>query len=209
MALNVERRIWSSESDNVNEFLRYYFLKHPQRKVYSIGNSQFLKMQKLGFFCSVRCPGNIILRSYDFAKILREKGIIVISGFHSPMEQECLKILLHGKQPIIICPARNIENMRIPKDWYKPLEEKRLLILSTFNEKQNRMTAQTAKVRNEFVALLSDKVFVGYAAPNSKTYQFCNNLIKKGKPIYTLNCPENIELINSGADVVNPDRFEI
>jgi len=33
----------------------------------------------------------------------------VISGFHTPAEKECLRILLRGAQPIIICPARSIE----------------------------------------------------------------------------------------------------
>ena len=205
----MEKRVWNSTLDNCNGFLRQYLIEYPERKVYGIGNSQLLKKQKLSFFCSVRCPGDIILKTYDLAKILRYKGIIVISGFHSPIEQECLQILLHGKQPVIICPARNIENMRVPKNWHKPLEENRLLILSIFNEKQNRMTAQTAKIRNEFIALLSDKVFVAFAAPNSKTYRLCNNLIEKGKPVYTLNSPNNVKLIDNGAEVVNLGQFKL
>ena len=66
-------------------------------------------MPLLGFFCATRCPGNVILRTYDLALPLREAGVPVIGGFHTPMEKECLEVLLRGQQPVVICPARSIE----------------------------------------------------------------------------------------------------
>jgi len=79
-----------------------------------IGNPVILQRNKLALFCSKKCPGNLILKAYDLVHELRESGTTVISGFHTPIEKECLRILLRGDQPIIICPARSIENMRIP-----------------------------------------------------------------------------------------------
>jgi len=169
------------------------------RACWSIGNQKIIKEKTLGLFCSIRCPGDIILKTYDLAKKLRDKGVTIVSGFHSPMEGECLRILLCGKQPIVICPARNIENMRIPKDWKKPLDDGRLLILSPFNKDQKRITTKTAKIRNEFVATIADKIFVAYAAPNSKTYRFCSNQMKKGKLVYTFNSPKARNLTSLGA----------
>jgi len=67
-----------------------------------------------GLFCSRTCPGSIVLPAFDHIIALRDHGGTVISGFHSEMEQECLKMLLRGSQPIIICPARAIQNMRVP-----------------------------------------------------------------------------------------------
>jgi hypothetical protein len=58
------------------------------------------------------------------------------------MERETLAILLRGKQPVVICPARDIG----PKMAYKYaelLEQRRLLILSPFNANQSRITAET------------------------------------------------------------------
>jgi len=31
------------------------------------------------------------------ARRMRDEGVTVISGFHSPIEKECLRILLRGK----------------------------------------------------------------------------------------------------------------
>jgi len=73
-----------------------------------------LKKTKLALFCSKKCPGQKILKAFDFARNLRDGQKTVISGFHSPIEKECLRILLRGKQPIIICPARSLEKMRVP-----------------------------------------------------------------------------------------------
>ena len=106
----------------------------------ALGNLDLLPLPKTALFCSTRCPGNFILTAYDQAANWRDAGRCVISGFHSPVEKECLKILLRGSQPIIVCPARSLPQ-RVPPDWEKPLAEGRLLILSCFNESERRVTA--------------------------------------------------------------------
>jgi len=65
---------------------------------------------------------------------VRDAGITVISGFHAPMDRECLRILLRGKQPIIVCPARSLEKLRFPANWREPIEAGRMLILSPSRE---------------------------------------------------------------------------
>ena len=62
---------------------------------------------------------------------MRDAGVPVIGGFQTPMEHECLRLLLRGTQPVVVCPARGIDNMRIPRDWGTALEDGRLLVLST------------------------------------------------------------------------------
>ncbi len=62
-------------------------------------------------------PGDTILRPHGQAVNWRDKDQCVISGFHSPLEKECLSILLRGKPPIIVCLARSIENIRVPDGW--------------------------------------------------------------------------------------------
>lgn len=43
-----------------------------------------------------KCPGTLILKSYDATRILRVSGRTIVSGFHSPVEKDCLDILLRG-----------------------------------------------------------------------------------------------------------------
>jgi predicted Rossmann fold nucleotide-binding protein DprA/Smf involved in DNA uptake len=130
-----------------------------------IGNQGLLAERKVGLFCSVRCPDDATLRAYDACRKLRDEGMTLISGFHSPVEKECLKILLQGTQPIIVCPARSVRKMRIPAEWRPALEGDRLLILSRFEQSPRRADSGSARRRNELVAALSDEVLIVHAEP--------------------------------------------
>ena len=59
----------------------------------------------IGFFCSVRCPGDIILKTYDLARALRRADARIIGGFQAAIEKEFLDILLRGTASVVICPA--------------------------------------------------------------------------------------------------------
>lgn len=134
-----------------------------------LGNPELLRARKTALFCSARTPGDAILRTHDAARRMRDDGITVISGFHSPIEKECLRILLRGKQPIIACPARAIETMRIPQELRAAFDAGRVLFLSPFAMVPKRVTTDSATRRNEFVAALADEAYVAYAASGGQT----------------------------------------
>ena len=175
------------------------------QSISTLGNPDILNQKPVALFCSVKCPGTLILHTYDLAQILRQTGITVIGGFHSPMEHECLTILLRGKQSIIICPARGIEGMRIKAEFKKPLEDGRLLILSSFKENQRWPTVKTTQYRNLFVAALSSVIFVTYAEPSGKTEEFCQEILSWQKPLYTFDSDYNKNIINMGTQPVKPE----
>jgi len=178
--------------------LKKYLSNTVPVSIIAIGNIDILQNKTLAVFSSSKCPGKVILRTYDLMKNIREAGITVISGFHSPMERECLNILLKGKQSIIFCPARSIEEMRIKPEYKKPLEEGRLLILSPFAEKAKRISQDRALERNRFIAAIGDSIFIPYAAPKSKTEQLCKELLAWNKPVYTLQSESNANLFAVG-----------
>jgi predicted Rossmann fold nucleotide-binding protein DprA/Smf involved in DNA uptake len=144
----------------------------------AIGPIEYLAHRKTAFFCSARTPGEAILRAHDLARRLRDGGTTVISGFHSPIEKECLSILLRGKQPIIICPARAIEGMRIPTECRQAFDAGRILYLSPFVEKPRRVDRDSALYRNEIVAALADSVYLAHVQPGGDTERL-SSLIRK------------------------------
>lgn len=135
----------------------------------ALGPLTIFAHQKTALFCSARTPGDAILRAHDMARTLRDDGRVVISGFHSPIEKECLKILLRGRQPIIICLARAIENLRVPAECREAFEAGRMLFLSPFIQQPIRATMDSAQRRNEFVAALADDAYVAHVTPGGKT----------------------------------------
>ena len=50
-------------------------------KFKSKGNLQLLEEPLTALFCSARCPGDIILKTYDMACSMRDAGVPVIGGF--------------------------------------------------------------------------------------------------------------------------------
>jgi hypothetical protein len=138
------------------------------------------------------------VHTYDLARVLRDAGIPVIGGFQSPMEKECLDLLLRGQQSVVICPARGIEYMRIPCNWRIPLDEGRLLVCSPFTAPYRRPTAGLAEQRNCFVAVLADTVVIAHVSPGSKIAGLSAEMVASGQRVYTLNLPENGELILHG-----------
>lgn len=146
------------------------------------GNLDLLVLPKTALFCSVRSPGHVVLATYDQAAKWRDSGRCIVSGFHSPIEKECLKILLRGTQPIIICPARSLTGMRISAEWQSAIETGRMLILSAFPDAPRRVTADVAARRNEFVAALADEAFVAHVEPGGKTEALQKRIVEWGVP---------------------------
>jgi predicted Rossmann fold nucleotide-binding protein DprA/Smf involved in DNA uptake len=172
----------------------------------ALGDEALLGRRKLALICSQKCPGDVILKTYDFARLLRGSGLAIVSGFHSPIEKDCLPILLRGPDPIIIVQAHRLSTSRLPMEWQKAIEAKRLLLLSPFGQREKRVTAALAAERNRFVAAISDEILVPFAAPGSKTEALALDLLASGKRVYTFSDRPG-PLLDAGARLVPPDFF--
>jgi predicted Rossmann fold nucleotide-binding protein DprA/Smf involved in DNA uptake len=175
-------------------------------EVATIGDAAPLDRPLLGLVCSVRCPGGIILAAYDLAVALREAGVPVAGGFHSPMEREMLRLLLRGRQSVVVCPARGVAGMRVPAERRGAIAEGRLAVASPFAADVRRATAQTAAARNRFVAALAAAVLVVHAAPGGKTEALCREVAGWGRPLAALADPANAELAALGAQALRVEE---
>lgn len=172
----------------------------------ALGDVLLLTCDRLALICSQTCSGDAILRTYDFACLVRGSGTAIVSGFHSPIERDCLPILLRGPDPIIICQAHRLSTTGLPVDWQKAIDAGRLLLLSPFIAKQKRVTAELAAERNRFVAAISDEVLIPYAAPGGKTEALALHLLASGERVYTFSDRPG-PLLDHGAKVVTPEFF--
>jgi hypothetical protein len=101
----------------------------------------------------------------DLAQRWRAENRAVISGFHTAVEKECLRIFLRGPQPLVICPARGIDPFQLPDDWQTKYNRGELLIISPFDASVRRPTKDTAEIRNRLVVDLATNVTIIYASP--------------------------------------------
>ena len=166
------------------------------------GNKALLDLPRRALFCSASCPGDVIIRAHDYFSDSRADGSVTIAGFQSSLERIWLALLLRARQPVVICPARAIETMRVPVGWRAALDGGSLMVVSPFSGGHRRATAESAVVRNEFVAGLADKILVPHAALGSKTEALCIRAAAQGKRLLTFASPNNANLIALGAHAV-------
>ena len=190
--------IIESTSSGCPATLRHGVLMVSCPRIWAIGNLDILQTRLLGCFCSTKCPGNVIVHIYDLARALRDAGISVVSRFHAPMERECLDLLLRGTQPIVICPARNIDQMRLPTAWRTPIAEGRMLVPPPFGAPHRRPNANLAEQRNVFVSAVANAVVIAHATPGSKIDRLLAGMLASDKQVYTLDLPENADLMDQG-----------
>ena len=138
-------------------------------KVEYLGNRELLKLKKTAFLASSTISSETVLRCYDWATEMRNRGECVVSGFSSKLEQDVLHFLLKGSQPIIIVLARRMYR-NIPDELKEPLAQNRLLIISVSNAV--RQSKVTAMARNRYVCEMADKIFFVGVTEQSSLYAF-------------------------------------
>ncbi|HAF14166.1 MAG TPA: hypothetical protein DCK99_10815 [Blastocatellia bacterium] len=134
-------------------------------KIWYHGHASLLDAPLNALFCSRTCPGEKILEAVDLAQRWRTEEHAVISGFHTPVEKECLRIFLRGPQRIVICPARGLDPFQLPPDWQQKFTRDELLIISPFDSSIRRPTKETAEIRTRLVLSLAQSKTIIHASP--------------------------------------------
>lgn len=123
-----------------------------------LGNKDLLKMKKVGFLASRKISTLSILPTLDWAmKVSKQKDITIVSGFHSKMERDVLKILFQGECGIIVVLARGMYR-NLPKQYEVAMLQNRLLIISYEKESVIRVSEATAHKRNDYVREIADEM---------------------------------------------------
>ena len=124
-----------------------------------LGNTELLKMRKVGFLASRKISTLSILPTLDWAmQVSKLQDIVVVSGFHSKMERDVLKILLQGECGIIVVLARGMYH-KLPKQYEEAMSQNRLLIISYEKESVTRISEATAHKRNNYVKNIADMMY--------------------------------------------------
>ncbi|OFZ53294.1 MAG: DNA-binding protein [Bacteroidetes bacterium RIFCSPHIGHO2_02_FULL_44_7] len=139
------------------------------------GNKNILKHYKTGFLSSRKCPAEVVLKSYEWAKRQRTQDNCVICGNHSQIERDIFEILLKGDQPLVLVLPRGLKK-RWDTLWLENVEKDRLLIISPFPKEIKRVTRETAIRKNETILSLSDKIVVGYKSSKGQLDRLLTNL---------------------------------
>jgi predicted Rossmann fold nucleotide-binding protein DprA/Smf involved in DNA uptake len=164
-----------------------------------LGNPALLHQPLIGLLCSRRVPPPLAEHALVWARSARDLRFPVVGGFLSPVERECLEVLLLGTQPVVVCLARGLASTRIPARWRVPLDRGRLLLVTPFADDVVQLSAATAEARNRLVASLARQLVVPHAAPGGHLIRLVREVIAGGKTVHSFDHPANVGLLRAGA----------
>ena len=131
------------------------------------GNPDLLDLPMAAFFASRQCPGAAIRAAMDWALQQARAKAVVVSGFHSPLEQSVLKVLIQARSPVVAVLARPVGGAKLPPEWIEPLNQGLMAVVSA-NLTTTRLTDEVAMARNTLVAQLATTIVVAHASPGGR-----------------------------------------
>ena len=132
-----------------------------------VGKEALLERPLLALIASRECPGHIMIETLDRIPEWIKARKTIVSGFHSPLEQQALHSLLRRKACVIKILARGIRNYRPLAHEREPLTEGRMLIVTTYPSAVARTTRAAALERNRLALALTDEHCIPHLSHNS------------------------------------------
>ncbi|MFT4193769.1 hypothetical protein [Ottowia sp.] len=123
----------------------------------------------LAFIASRQCPGHVFIETLDRVPQWASDGRVLISGFHSPLEQQVLRFLLRRNGRAIKLLARHLpagRDYQPTAEEREPLAQGYLLILSASPVAEARTTRASSLARNLLVQALASEHWVPCPASN-------------------------------------------
>jgi len=142
----------------------HWQFEHDSVPLIGMGTQSLLALPLTAFFASRRCPGTAIRAGTEWALAQARAKQAVVSGFHSPLEQSALKLLLQAKSPVVAVIARPLEGARLDRDWLAAITEGRMAEGSSHTAK-GRHSEMLAVERNDVAALLASRIVIAHAEP--------------------------------------------
>lgn len=140
-------------------------------RIVGAGETALLAEPLLGLIASRECPGHVLLETLDRVPEWVKAGRVIISGFHSPLEQQVLRSVLRRKGRVVKVLARGFGGQcaeyRPQPEEREPLAAGRMLVITACPPEARRTTRETALARNRLVLALATDIVVPHVAADS------------------------------------------
>jgi predicted Rossmann fold nucleotide-binding protein DprA/Smf involved in DNA uptake len=137
--------------------------------LFGVGNLALLEGSLLAVLSSRECPGRVLTETVERVPDWVRGGLVIASGFHSPLEQQVLHSVLRRSGRIVKVLARSFG----PRGYHPDAIERdalasgRMAVLSAFGTEVPRTTRASALERNRLVLALCTEMVVPHVAPGS------------------------------------------
>ncbi len=143
-------------------------------RIVGAGETALLAEPLLGLIASRECPGHVLLETLDRVPEWVKAGRVIVSGFHSPLEQQVLRSVLRRKGRAVKVLARGMTEYRPQPEEREPLTADRMLVITACPPEVRRTTRETSLARNRLVLDLATEIVAPHVAAGSPLASMLN-----------------------------------
>lgn len=176
------------------------FFERKPPKLWCVGDAGILNGKLLGIISARKIDPELALKTSELLKELaRLENLSFIGGWHSPLEEEALRILLVHPVRIIFCLPKDLRRFVPAPEVRNRMSEGRLLLLTHCSPKAKRISRDASVRRNLLVAVMAKGLLVLSAPAGSLSLKLAQKAMNLGRPVFTPQHRLNDGLLSSGA----------
>ena len=173
------------------------------------GDLSILNHTLLGIISAREIDSDLALESSRLVEQLAfMKDISFLGGWHSPLEEETLRILLAQDVSIVLCVAKSLDRFIPSTELGSRVSQGQALLLTHCSRKAKRITRDASVRRNELVVELAKVLLVLSAPEGSASLNLARSALRQGKTVHTLKHRLNAELLMAGAIPATSDTIK-
>ena len=182
--------------------------KGQPRELWAIGNAQILRRPLLALISARQSECDLAAISLQIMQQLAaSKNISFISGWHSQLEQECLRIVLAEQAALVFCTAKALDRFKPSAKLKELVDQNKALLLTHCTPNAKRMSRGASIRRNELVIELAAVLMVLSAPEGSASLNLARAALNARKPVFTIDHHMNRKLLDCGASVASSDSI--
>ena len=178
--------------------LARFFRGKPPR-LWSLGNPAIVGRPLLGIISARQIDSDLAAESSQLLKGLASlKEVAFIGGWHSPLEEEALRIVLDHDAALVFCLSKSLDRFKPSGEIQSRLSEGNALLLTHCSPRAKRISREASIRRNQLVAGLASVLMVLSAPAGSNSLNLAKSALRHGKRVYAPDHPMNKELLACG-----------
>jgi predicted Rossmann fold nucleotide-binding protein DprA/Smf involved in DNA uptake len=206
---NIDQQLLRTENRMIHEYeiseiksptgLERYFDNKPP-KIWCLGDPAILNRRLLGIISARQIDSDLALKSSQLIhEVASLKEVSFVSGWHSPLEEEALRLLLTHGALIVSCVSKSLHRFIPPAELESRIRTGEGLLLTHCSPKAKRISRDASIRRNQLVMGLAAALLVLSAPARSASLTIAKSALHYGKPVLTPEHRMNKELLGYDA----------
>lgn len=176
------------------------FFERKPPKLWCVGDPAILKGRLLGIISARRIDPDLALKASQLITQLASlEDVSFISGWHSPLEEEALRMLLVQPARVIFCLPKSLDKFVPSEDVKDRVRQGRALLLTHCSPRAKRISRDASLRRNHLVVGLARALLVLSAPEGSASLKLARTAINRGKTVLATEHRINGRLLASDA----------